>query len=71
MSAAPRLLVMIHGANLDMLGERPVEHYGTITLPALERLVLQVPLARRQQKQVPTQEYLRLNAKRKQKDQCK
>jgi 3-dehydroquinate dehydratase-2 len=39
MSAAPRLLVMIHGANLDMLGERPVEHYGTITLRALERLV--------------------------------
>jgi 3-dehydroquinate dehydratase-2 len=30
---------MLHGVNLDLLGERPVEHYGTITLPELERLV--------------------------------
>jgi 3-dehydroquinate dehydratase II len=33
------LLVMLHGANLDMLGERPVAHYGTITLAELEALV--------------------------------
>ena len=33
------LLVMLHGANLDLLGERPVEHYGTITLADLEQAV--------------------------------
>ena len=33
------LLVMLHGANLDLLGERPVEHYGTITLAYLEQAV--------------------------------
>lgn len=32
-------LVVLHGPNLDLLGERPAEHYGTITLPELERLV--------------------------------
>jgi 3-dehydroquinate dehydratase-2 len=32
-------LVVLHGANLNLLGERPAVHYGTITLPALERLV--------------------------------
>jgi 3-dehydroquinate dehydratase-2 len=26
----------MHGVNLDMLGRRPVEHYGTITLDQLE-----------------------------------
>ncbi len=35
----PKRLVVLHGPNLDLLGERPVEHYGTITLPALERLI--------------------------------
>lgn len=35
----PKRLVVLHGPNLDLLGERPAEHYGTITLPALERLV--------------------------------
>ncbi len=34
-----RLLVVLHGANLDLLGERPVAHYGRITLPELEELV--------------------------------
>jgi 3-dehydroquinate dehydratase-2 len=32
-------LVVLHGVNLDMLGERPVEHYGAITLRSLEELV--------------------------------
>jgi 3-dehydroquinate dehydratase-2 len=32
-------LVVLHGANLDMLGERPVEHYGTMTLAVLEQRV--------------------------------
>lgn len=39
MSEACRRLVVLHGANLDMLGERPAQHYGTLTLPALERLI--------------------------------
>jgi len=35
----PRLLVVLHGPNLNLLGERPAEHYGTLTLPELESLV--------------------------------
>jgi 3-dehydroquinate dehydratase-2 len=27
---------ILHGVNLDMLGKRPSEHYGTMTLPELE-----------------------------------
>ena len=27
---------VLHGVNLDMLGRRPSEHYGTFTLPELE-----------------------------------
>ena len=27
---------ILHGVNLDMLGKRPSEHYGTLTLPELE-----------------------------------
>ena len=27
---------VLHGANLDVLGKRPSEHYGTFTLPELE-----------------------------------
>jgi 3-dehydroquinate dehydratase-2 len=27
---------ILHGVNLDMLGKRPSEHYGTLTLPGLE-----------------------------------
>jgi len=29
----------MHGVNLDMLGARPSEHYGTLTLDELERRV--------------------------------
>jgi 3-dehydroquinate dehydratase-2 len=34
------LLVVLHGANLDLLGERPAVHYGSITLRGLEDLVV-------------------------------
>ena len=30
-------VLMIHGPNLNMLGNRPAEHYGSLTLPELER----------------------------------
>lgn len=30
-----KVLWLVHGVNLDMLGSRPVEHYGTITLAEL------------------------------------
>jgi 3-dehydroquinate dehydratase-2 len=33
------LLVVLHGANLNLLGERPAAHYGTVTLAELEALV--------------------------------
>ena len=33
------LLVVLHGANLDLLGERPIAHYGSITLAGLESTV--------------------------------
>ena len=29
--------MVLHGANLDLLGERPAVHYGTVTLAELER----------------------------------
>jgi 3-dehydroquinate dehydratase II len=32
-------LVVLHGANLDLLGERAAVHYGTITLAELEKSV--------------------------------
>ncbi len=38
MAAALRIEVM-HGVNLDMLGRREPEHYGTLTLDELERQV--------------------------------
>jgi len=34
-----RVLVVLHGVNLDMLGERAPEHYGTVTLASLEDAV--------------------------------
>ncbi len=39
MSDSPKHLVVLNGVNLDLLGERPAAHYGTITLQALERSV--------------------------------
>lgn len=33
------LLVVLHGVNLGLLGERPAGHYGTITLAELEDLL--------------------------------
>lgn len=33
------LLVVLHGVNLGLLGERPAEHYGAITLTELEHLL--------------------------------
>ncbi len=33
------LLALLHGVNLGLLGERPAAHYGTVSLPELERLV--------------------------------
>jgi 3-dehydroquinate dehydratase-2 len=30
---------VLHGVNLDMLGKRPAEHYGDLTLPELETRV--------------------------------
>jgi 3-dehydroquinate dehydratase II len=34
-----RQLALLHGVNLDMLGQRPKEHYGTLTLAELESRV--------------------------------
>lgn len=34
-----RKLALIHGVNLDMLGKRSREHYGTLTLAELEQRV--------------------------------
>ncbi len=39
MSDREKRIVVLHGPNLDPLGERPAEHYGAITLAALERMV--------------------------------
>ncbi len=39
MSEQTGRLVVLHGANLDMLGERPHEHYGALTLRELEGLI--------------------------------
>lgn len=33
------LLVLLHGVNLDLLGERSAQHYGTVTLRDVEALV--------------------------------
>lgn len=34
-----KTLALLHGVNLDMLGQRPREHYGTLTLGELENRV--------------------------------
>jgi 3-dehydroquinate dehydratase-2 len=39
MSDQSKRLVVLHGANLDMLGERPLEHYGVVTLRELEEML--------------------------------
>jgi 3-dehydroquinate dehydratase II len=39
MSAAPLRIALLHGPNLGMLGRRPSEHYGTLTLRELEERV--------------------------------
>jgi 3-dehydroquinate dehydratase-2 len=36
MTTAHNRVEVMHGVNLDMLGRRPEEHYGTITLDQLE-----------------------------------
>jgi 3-dehydroquinate dehydratase II len=38
-SAAPLRIALLHGPNLGMLGRRPSEHYGTLTLRELEERV--------------------------------
>lgn len=40
------LLVVLHGVNLGLLGERPAGHYGTITLAELEHLLRALASAR-------------------------
>jgi 3-dehydroquinate dehydratase-2 len=39
MSAADIRVAVLHGPNINTLGRRPAEHYGTITLPDLEMLI--------------------------------
>ena len=39
MNRRSRQLVVVHGVNLDLLGERPAQHYGTVTLAELEKIV--------------------------------
>jgi 3-dehydroquinate dehydratase II len=39
MSVVHNRVEVMHGVNLDQLGRRDPEHYGTITLPALERQI--------------------------------
>lgn len=38
--ASRPLLVVLHGVNLDLLGERPSAHYGSITLDELEDMLV-------------------------------
>ncbi len=42
---ARRLLVVLHGANLNLLGERPVAHYGSVRLAELEDRITAVAYA--------------------------
>lgn len=40
MNPAGKTIAILHGCNLDMLGERDPEHYGTMKLPELESRVV-------------------------------
>ena len=40
-----QLLVVLHGANLNLLGERPAAHYGTLRLAELEESITGVARA--------------------------
>jgi 3-dehydroquinate dehydratase-2 len=39
MSGALKRIEVMHGVNLDQLGRRDAEHYGTVTLSELERVI--------------------------------
>ena len=39
MSGALLRIEVMHGVNLDQLGRREAEHYGTVTLQELERMI--------------------------------
>ena len=39
MTTAPPRIALLHGPNLNMLGRRPSQHYGTLTLGELEQRV--------------------------------
>ena len=39
MTAVPARIALLHGPNLNMLGRRPSQHYGTLTLGELEQQV--------------------------------
>ena len=39
MSGPPARIALLHGPNLNMLGRRPSQHYGTLTLGELEQRV--------------------------------
>lgn len=39
MSTVRNRVEILHGVNLDMLGRRPAEHYGTITFDQLEQQI--------------------------------
>jgi 3-dehydroquinate dehydratase-2 len=41
MTGSSPVLIVLHGVNLNLLGERSVQHYGTITLLQLERVVVE------------------------------
>jgi 3-dehydroquinate dehydratase-2 len=38
-TVAPARIALLHGPNLNMLGRRPSQHYGTLTLGELEQRV--------------------------------
>lgn len=39
MSVTHNRIEVLHGVNLDMLGHRPAEHYGTVTFDQLEQKI--------------------------------